>query len=690
MIPETFLQEMKKAHPGYVTHWVYLEHGLPTMIIARYDTQTNKGKKEKFFDQWHYYQGKWERGILTGPLPLFGLHTLNHSSPFNALFIVEGEKCATALHHIGWPAVTNCLGGGAVDKSDFTPLRICRRFIIMRDNDQTGIDFARKVARQLLHAVEDAEIHICNLTPDLPKGDVIDWIQQYPLSGHNWDGLSALSDAQITCTQKGLYAAIETGKKLIQECPSIRFKPEHLLFSGEPQELEDRLLPVPQFPLDCLASPIKDYCQIRASQTCLPPDFGATAFLGILSGLIGRAYQLEMRPNHDWFESANLWGLLVGNPATLKSPTIKSVSNLCLTPLDKLAKEQYERAHKEYKQRQKAAKEGDIDFDEVEPLRRRFHTDDPTVASLKKLFSSNPRGIILRTDETSGQLRKFEQDNYASDRAFYLSCWSGQETYHEDRISRDSLLDLRLALSWVGGIQPNTLKPYLEQAVGVRAGGDGLMQRFQLISYPDLTQKFQDVDILIPDGLRTELMQIAARIDALCISESVLHFSPDAQQALVEWNVSHQNKTRSEEAEYWQSHLGKIPKLVGALCLQLYIVDCLSGNVAIDNIPLHVLERAFRLTEYFIAHAKRAYGSIESQTLSDARKILHKIKSGKLKARFKASEIYHNCSCSLRDPAKTYAALDLLYDKNIVAPDKQQFGIGRPGTDWIVHPNLVK
>lgn len=77
----------------------------------------------------------------------------------------------------------------------------------------------------------------------------------------------------------------------------------------------------------------------------------ATAFFAT-SGLIGKSYQLEMRPGHDWIESANLWGLVIGNPASLKSPTIptiKSVSNLCLKPLDANAKLVFDSAMRNHK-----------------------------------------------------------------------------------------------------------------------------------------------------------------------------------------------------------------------------------------------------------------------------------------------------------------------------------------------------
>lgn len=688
MIPNALLQEMKNEHPGYVAHWVYLEHGSPTMVVCRYDTLNAKQKKEKFFHQWRLLNGSWTKGILPGLLPLYGLSTLHDPSPFDAILIVEGEKCCSALHQLGWPAVTNALGGASINNTDFSPLRIFKRFIIMRDNDETGISFSRKVAAQILKVVEDAEIYVCNLTPELPKGDVIDWMQQYPLQGHSWNGFSELSEEQIGCVQLGLLNVINQKKVPVDECPQVKFKSEHLLFTEEPQPLEELLLPVPSFPLECLAVPIQEYCNIRAAQTCLPPDFMATTFIGVISGLIGRSFHLEMRPGHDWQEAANLWGLLIGVPASLKSPTISAISKLLLKPLDTLTKKQYEQALKDYKAKKRAAKNADDDFDDPEPIRRRFHTDDPTVASLKKLFSANPRGILLRSDEASGQLKKFEKDGAEGDRAFWLTCWSGKETYHEDRITRESLLDLNLCLAWIGGVQPTALRYYLAQATHASAGGDGLMQRFQLITYPDLIQEFKDVDVVIPQELEKQLGKMAQDLDALCCELHTLRFDEEAQRAFINWYVAHQNITRAQEVEFWQSHLGKIPKLVGALCVQLFLIDKTLGLSSAETIPLSILQRALRLTEYYISHAQRTYRSIESTTMTDARKILRMVKSGKLKYRFKAHDVYHNCSCSLREPENVRKALELLQEHNIVACEKQQYGIGRHGQDWIVHPSL--
>lgn len=690
MIPESVIQEINQAHPGYVAHWVYLEHGTPTMIVARYNRISQDEKKDKYFDQWYFHNGVWTHGLLPGNLPLFGLQSLRHEAALGAILIVGGEKCAAAMHQLELAAVTNCLGESSVGRADFSSLRIFKRFIILRDNDVVGIKFTREASSQLLRIVEDAEVFVCNLIPGIPKGDVVDWIQQFSLRGHKWDGFQKLSETQISCAKISLCQEIEKTKVLVQDCPEVKYKSEQMLFKGEPLPLEEHLLPVPPFPLDCLALPLQKYCRIRAAQACLPPDFTATAFLGVISGLIGRSYQIEMRPGHDWIESANLWGLIIGNPASLKSPTIKAVSNLCLAPLDAKAKEDFEASLRCYKERKKGAKKDNIDFEEAEPIRRRFHSDDPTVASLKKLFSNNRRGILLRSDEASAQLQKFDKDGCEGDRAFFLSGWSGQESYHDDRITRESLLDLNLCLSWLGGIQPNTIKLYLQQATNGSKGSDGLMQRFQLISYPDVIQEFKDVDILIPPELKTEITQLAIELDRACSEEKLLRFGIEAQKVYIDWYVFHQNQTRTEEAEYWQSHLGKIPKLVGSLCIQLHLLDNIKSKQIPDEISLSVLEKALRLVGYYIEHARRTYGSIESRLLTDARKIYKMIRSGKVKSCFKASDIYRNCSCSLSDSGRTKEALEMLRDHNIVAREKQVGGIGSPSVEWIVHPNLKK
>lgn len=66
------------------------------------------------------------------------------------------------------------------------------------------------------------------------------------------------------------------------------------------------------------------------------------------------------------------------------------------------------------------------------------------------------------------------------------------------------------------------------------------------------------------------------------------------------------------------------------------------------------------------------------------------IRSGKLEARFKASDIYRNCSTTLKDAEVTHAALKYLEDKRIVAHEKQIGVVGRHSIEWVIHPTLQK
>ena len=58
------------------------------------------------------------------------------------------------------------------------------------------------------------------------------------------------------------------------------------------------------------------------------------------------------------------------------------------------------------------------------------------------------------------------------------------ESFDTDRIGRGSIFIPNLCVSLFGGIQPDKLIAYLEQAAHALAN-DGMLQRFQLLVYPD-------------------------------------------------------------------------------------------------------------------------------------------------------------------------------------------------------------
>jgi hypothetical protein len=89
------------------------------------------------------------------------------------VFIVEGEKDADALAKLGLVATTNS-GGAGKWRSDYNAHFKGRRAATLPDNDDTGRDHVRQVARELFGVAFCVKIVELPGLPD--KGDVSDWL----------------------------------------------------------------------------------------------------------------------------------------------------------------------------------------------------------------------------------------------------------------------------------------------------------------------------------------------------------------------------------------------------------------------------------------------------------------------------------------------------------------------------------
>ena len=103
-------------------------------------------------------------------------------------------------------------------------------------------------------------------------------------------------------------------------------------------------------------------------------------------------------------------------------------------------------------------------------------------------------GVLVVKDELVGLLESLTSEGQEGARAFYLQAWNGNSQYKVDRVGRGSLVIKRLAIWLVGGIQPGKLQTYARQAVQGGNGDDGLLQRFQLIVWPDISPDWENID----------------------------------------------------------------------------------------------------------------------------------------------------------------------------------------------------
>lgn len=678
---------IKEFSPGYITHWIYEEHGRPILMVARYD---NNG--EKTFRQFHWEDSEWKPGMSQPPYPLFGLGTLKHISPFGGPIICEGEKCAKVLQQFKWPTLAMVLGASNVNNSDITPLRHFKQFHILRDNDNAGIDFCRKLAVEIRRIQPDAKIFVCNLTPDIKGGDLVDWIKQRPLSGHSWNGFQDIPKELCDHVSNSLLIHIQKHSKSIEECLEIGFDSQLVLFEGEPRPFQISLSSVPPFPVEVLPPEVSRYLQVCAKQFSLPTDFSGTIFLTLIAGIIGRSTCLSMRPGQEWVEAANIWSALVGNPSSKKSPSYRRISRM-IVMLEQKAAQEHKQALKNFQLRKKEAKKNNEDFDEEEPRMRRYTTDDCTIPKLRDLMGYNQRGIILRNDELKGQLEKLDKIGSEGDRSFIMQCWSGRETYNEDRMTRTGGFQIPLTLTWIGCIPPTALAAYLRQAQSYGSGADGFMQRFQMVTFPDITQPYEICNEIIPPELESKIQEVFVSIDqkALNISGRTLQFCIKAQLLFDKWHLQLENECRSgQHPIYWESHLGKQPKLLASLCIILHqILEACSGTIS-EEISSETFHAAEQLRLYYQSHAQKCYDSIESLEVIDARRILELIKSKRLTMRFKSQDIYRPGLGGLKEPQRVKNALELLQSFSWIALEKIQGHTGKPGEFWVVHPDAMK
>jgi hypothetical protein len=432
----------------------------------------------------------------------------------------------------------------------------------------------------------------------------------------------------------------------------------------------------------------------------------------------------------DWAIVPNLWGAVVALPSAKKSPAISAA----LRPLDRLiakAAEAHEALQLEHQGRalshkareemcadaikeatKKKAAQVELDclvaeFQAVKlatpgaPTPRRFKTNDSTVEKLVELLRDNPNGLLVLRDELVGLIASWDREGRESDRAFFLEAWNGTGSFSTDRIGRGSLLVPNLCLSVFGGIQPDKLTMYLEQTAHTFAN-DGMLQRFQVIVYPDPgTWEWRDQ---IPDAEARAQAQRA--FDAIADCDPVafgavpadeftkrpcFRFSPDAQAVFIEWTSElHRKRLNRDDHPLVNQHLAKYDKLFPALALIFHLVDCAAAT-STGRVSRSAALRAAAWCEYLESHARRCYGLLLDNGLRAAQALAGHIHKGHLAEGFTARDVSRNQWRYLTTADAIRGALEWLEDDGWLCgtPDPSDARGGRPTVRYAINPKVA-
>ncbi len=486
-------------------------------------------------------------------------------------------------------------------------------------------------------------------------------------------------------------------------------------FTGEPIPLPEDVLPAPELNENLIPDEWREWLSDIAERMQCPRDYPTVAAIVSAAALIGNKIRIKPKQRDIWQVTANLWGAVVGAPSLLKSPAVNE-GMFFFREIEKKERAIYEAKLKEadFDKEFADAKQSELkklmrgdkaDKDALrikyqnlavdEPKENRLSTADATVEKLGELLNENENGILQIRDELTGWFRSLDRPGRESDRAFYLECWDGAGESKVDRIGRGSIPVKNLTLSIFGTIQPAMLKPFLRGSIDGDTD-DGLIQRFQLLVYPNKPKNYTYIDRLPKgrDKARNSFKKLyeldPATIGAMQLDDEFgggwfVRFDGDAQEFFQNWLSELETDLRSDtfDTPALESHIAKYRSLMPSLALIFHLLDCVSDNqstaVSVKNAQL-----AAAWCSYLQSHAARIYQMAVLSDFDIAREILKKIQSKDLQSEFTAKDIYGKHWSKLSKPKDVQNGLDILVEYGYLAPVTINEG-HRPKTVYFIH-----
>lgn len=485
-----------------------------------------------------------------------------------------------------------------------------------------------------------------------------------------------------------------------------------------PVELPDPKLPVIPFDIGLLPDAFSPFAQDIAERMQCPVDFPAVALMCSAGSVVGRQCAIRPKRLDNWVVVPNLWGGVVGRPSVVKSPALTQA----LKPLYRLVSDAMKHhaedskanqaathvARTRLKNRQKEMNKMDDANEalaagvelvalqeqiETEVKERRYIANDPTVEKLGELLSDNPNGLLVFRDELTGWLKNLDREDRSNDRSFYLEAWDGNGRYVYDRIGRGTVVIEAACVSILGGIQPGPLTQYVAGATSNNAAADGLLQRFQLMVWPDDIGTWENVD-RVPD--KEALQNVLSAFQRIAFLNPMdfescddgglpyVRFEHSAQDRFDNWLYHLKNvKVKNTDSEAFESHLAKYPGLVPSLALIIHIVDQGRGQVS-DG----ALKRAIGWVEYLESHARRIYAHGVGGGIPEARALAAKIKKGALVGEFTLRELQRKGWGLLTKHESVVRAVETLEEFDWISTETRSTG-GRPTVVCVINPRLA-
>jgi hypothetical protein len=610
------VRELERKHGPRSALWTYHDAtGQPVGVVVRWD----RADGTKDIRPVSRFPDGWRVEGMPEPRPLYNVPELTAAT---VVYLVEGEKAADAARLLGLVATTSPHGAKSAAKADFRPLA-GKTVILLPDNDAAGQQYADDVLAELARLSPAPVVKLVEL-PGLPEqGDIVDFIAANP--------------------------GVDPGE--------LRERVEALTAAAEPLELAQ---PEPKpaaavyrpFPTNALPQPLQGFVTAASRAIGCDPSYVALPALVAVAAAIGNSRCLRIKQG--WDAPAILWGAIVGESGTSKTPAFR----LVMQPLrrrEERAIAKYLKAVDEYKlelakwkkefaawEKNKTTTE-DPPEEPKPPEAPRCIVSDTTIEALAVVLSNNPRGVLMARDELAGWLGSFDRykAKAGGDSAQWLSMYNGDTLQVDRKTGEPRVICVpRAAVSIVGGIQPGIL----HRALGTQHRESGLAARL-LLTFPPRKPK-QWTEAEIDPALECEL---AALFDQLFLLQPeqdederprpmAVSLAPEAKALWTEHYNAH-NREQAELTGELSAAWSKLEEYPARLALVVHFVRWAAGDRTLadaDTVDAVSMAAGIALTEWFKGEARRVYEALgETDEERDERKLVEFIerKGGRLTAR---------------------------------------------------------
>lgn len=434
-------------------------------------------------------------------------------------------------------------------------------------------------------------------------------------------------------------------------------------------------------------------------------DFVALSLLSTTSAIIGNTRWAV--PWEGWKEPPIVWGMLIGDPSSGKSPALDAILDP-VKQIDNALSAEYLINRKDWAEKDEVAKlilanwKSDVkktisDGEAAPPkpvgaetaalpIRGRIRITDTTTEKAADLMSSGWRGLLLSRDELSGWLGSMDRYNGGGDRPFWLEAYGGRSFAVDRKNNPEPLIVDYLSIAILGGTQPDKLDSLL-----VNGDDDGLLARF-LTVYPaqvPLRRPTKTLDTAIALKAMERLRALEPSIDEQGEKSPIfLHFDPEARDVLQAFRLQCR-EWEQDASGLMKSHIGKLPGMAVRMATVLALLDyAMNTSVTVDSIGAAHLRRACHYVgKHLRMHAHRAYGAASLPPEIRAANRIGEIILTEDLQQISTRDIQRRGLAGLRSAREIGPAFAVLQDAGWIDQINQP-GRGRPSKNYAVNPYL--